>query len=170
MRLFSVRSGSAEQTGQFGRQLGGLLLPGSRVLLQGDLGAGKTCLATGIARGLGISDEVAVTSPTYTLLNSYVGRLDLYHFDLYRLGDDADMAELGFDEYLYGDGVSLVEWPQRCPDLFENALLIHLHYLEEQVRCIEISIPAGALYQPLEQWLSSGRGMEITALEAIIPQ
>ncbi|WP_316347088.1 tRNA (adenosine(37)-N6)-threonylcarbamoyltransferase complex ATPase subunit type 1 TsaE [Desulfuromonas acetoxidans] len=87
------------------KRWGKLFPAGSLILLHGDLGAGKTCLASGIARGVGVDPDVPITSPTYTLLNCYEGRLPLYHFDLYRLGGEEELEELGFDEYFHGDGV-----------------------------------------------------------------
>lgn len=139
MELFNLCSRSAEQTHQLGNQLGRLLPAGSLILLQGDLGAGKTCLATGVARGVGVDSATPITSPTYTLLNSYQGQLPLYHFDLYRLADGEELDELGFDEYFNGDGVALVEWPERHPELVEQGLLIELSYVDECCRQLKVS-------------------------------
>jgi len=86
------------------------------ILLQGELGAGKSVLARGIALGLGVDPQVPITSPTFTLMNHYPARLDLYHFDLYRLSDPEELLELGFDEFAHGQGVALVEWPERLGD------------------------------------------------------
>ncbi len=137
---FSIQTESAEQTGQLGRQLGRLLMSGSLVLLRGDLGAGKTCLATGIARGLGVAESTPVTSPTYTLMNSYGGRLPLYHFDLYRLSSEDELLDLGFDDYFHGDGVALVEWPERCPGLSYEALIVDLVYVGDDARQLTVTI------------------------------
>jgi len=137
--LLDLNSTSEQQTLQLGKALGELLPSGSLVLLRGDLGAGKTCLATGVARGLGVDSSVPITSPTYTLLNCYEGRLPLYHFDLYRLAGDEELEELGFDEYFHGDGVALVEWPERCPELELSALLVDMAYVDEQQRHICLS-------------------------------
>lgn len=131
-------SDSPEQTESLGVVLAGLLQPGEFISLHGELGAGKTCFAQGVAYGLGVSRETPVTSPTYTLLNIYPGRLPLYHFDLYRLNSDEDAYDAGFDEYFYGDGVSLVEWPQRLVSLLpESRLEIFLSYLDDHIRRIE---------------------------------
>ena len=138
--VLTFQSQSSEQTDQFGRQLGHLLPSGSLVLLRGDLGAGKTCLATGVARGLGVDGSIPVTSPTYTLMNSYVGRLHLYHFDLYRLGSEDELLELGFDDYFYGDGVALVEWPERCSELATSALIVDLTYVNDEVRELSVTV------------------------------
>jgi tRNA threonylcarbamoyladenosine biosynthesis protein TsaE len=96
-----------------GVRLAAVLKEGSVVALRGKLGAGKTCLAGGIARGLGV--EEAVTSPTYTIVSEYRGRLPFYHIDAYRLGGDDDFSALGGEEYLYGRGVSVVEWSEKIP-------------------------------------------------------
>lgn len=103
----------AEETVRWGERLGRLLDTGDFIALTGDLGSGKTQFARGVAAGLAVAPGVPVTSPTYTLVNIYEGRLPLYHFDLYRLGGDNDVAELGFEEYFYGTGVCLVEWAER---------------------------------------------------------
>lgn len=145
---YSIKTESPEQTSQFGRRLGGLLGAGSIVLLRGDLGSGKTCVATGIARGLGVSESTPVTSPTYTLMNSYDGRLPLYHFDLYRLSSEEELFDLGFDDYFHGEGVALVEWPERCPELSREALIIDLLYVDDHVRMLTVTVPEnGATYQ-----------------------
>ena len=109
-----IRTCSAAETRQFGERLARELKAGDVILLEGDLGAGKSELARGIARGLGVQETV--TSPSFTILNVYEsGRLPLYHFDWYRLESEEELYELGMDEYLGGDGVALVEWPERCP-------------------------------------------------------
>lgn len=99
-------------TFSFGRRLAADLEPGDVVLLRGDLGAGKTVLARGIAVGLGVPAE-EVRSPTFTLVNPYQGRLAVYHLDLYRIEKAADLDELGLEEILGGDGVAIVEWGER---------------------------------------------------------
>ena len=106
---------SPEETRALGSSLASALLPGDVVLLHGDLGAGKSEFTRGIARGLGISGPVS--SPSFTILNLYDrGRVKLYHFDWYRLESPEELYELGMDEYLGGDGVAVVEWPDRCPE------------------------------------------------------
>lgn len=125
MREWSVATVSPEQTRILGRLIGELLPPSALLLLTGDLGAGKTSLTQGLARGLGVPEDEAVTSPSYTLMNQYAGRLPLFHFDLYRLGGTEDLLDLGFEEYLVGDGVTVVEWADRAA-LPEEALHLHL--------------------------------------------
>lgn len=103
-----------KETEKFGIFLGENLKPGDVVCLNGDLGAGKTTLTKSIAKGLGISDYV--TSPTFTIVNEYYGKTDLYHIDTYRLDDKIDVDYLGFDEYFYSDGVTIVEWAEKIRD------------------------------------------------------
>ena len=108
------RTDSPEATTEFGRALGERLQPGDVILLTGDLGAGKSVLARGLARGLGIAQ--AMPSPTFTLMQPYQGRIPFYHFDLYRLDDPDQFYEAGLDEFIGGDGAAVVEWPD-CADL-----------------------------------------------------
>lgn len=118
-RLFETRS--AGETRELGKALADLLRPGDVLLLVGELGAGKTCLAKGLARGLGIKEKVL--SPTFTLLREYQGRLPLYHLDAYRLEGPWDLFEIGVDEYLEGEGVLLVEWGDRARGFFTQDFL-----------------------------------------------
>ena len=123
---------SAKETRKLGESLAERLKPGDVLLLEGDLGAGKSELTRGIARGLGV--EETVTSPSFTILNVYEsGRCPLYHFDWYRLEGSGELYELGMDEYLGGDGIAVVEWPDRCPDAIpENSYRIILETLGER--------------------------------------
>ena len=100
---------SPEETFELGKKLGEEAKPGLVYTLTGDLGVGKTVLAQGIAAGLGI--EEAICSPTFTIVQVYEeGRLPFYHFDVYRIGDIEEMDEIGYEDYFYGDGLSLIEW------------------------------------------------------------
>jgi tRNA threonylcarbamoyladenosine biosynthesis protein TsaE len=111
---------------------------GSVVALRGGLGAGKTCLTKGIARGLGIDETI--TSPTYTIISEYQGRLPLYHVDAYRLEGDEDFENLGGEELLYGGGVSVIEWSERIPrSLPENTIGIEIVISGGGRRIIRIS-------------------------------
>lgn len=110
------------ETEKFGFFLGEHLFPGAVLLMNGDLGAGKTTMTKSIARGMGIEDYV--TSPTFTIINEYVGNLPLYHIDTYRLEEEPDMDYLGFDEYFYGDGVTIVEWAKKIQTLWPEEYLI----------------------------------------------
>lgn len=106
-----LHSGSVEQTRHLGVALGALLQPGDCVLLEGELGAGKTALTQGIGAGLDV--RKVINSPTFTILKEYVGRLPLYHFDLYRIETPDEIYALGFEEYFAGDGVCVIEWAER---------------------------------------------------------
>lgn len=134
-------SRSPEETFRIGKALAEDLEAGDVVALTGELGTGKTCLTQGIASGLGVSDHYAVTSPTFTLINEYPGqRLNLYHLDVYRLAGSAELAEMGWDEYLYGDGVVVVEWAEKVLEaLPHNSLFVVMTYLDENERRVEIS-------------------------------
>ena len=110
------QSYSAQETKELGIELGLHARPGEVYALLGDLGVGKTVLTQGIAEGLGIED--AVSSPTFTIVQVYEeGRLPLYHFDVYRIGDAEEMDEIGYEDYFYGDGLSLVEWADRIEEI-----------------------------------------------------
>ena len=128
---------SAEETRALGKRLAGRLQPGDVLLLEGDLGAGKSELTRGIAGGLGVTETV--TSPSFTILNVYEsGRCPLYHFDWYRLESSDELYELGMDEYLGGDGIAVVEWPGRCPDAVpEGAVRIRMTAAGDNERIIE---------------------------------
>ncbi len=134
MNPWSVTTRSAAQTGSLGRLLGELLSDGQIILLCGDLGSGKTCFSQGVARGLGLAEDVAITSPSYTLMNQYSARLELHHFDLYRLCDPDELVELGFDHYLGGAGVSIVEWADRFELSLCESLTIRLSTLNADER------------------------------------
>lgn len=109
--LFKVTTTSPQETLSLGKTLGKLLLPGDFLNLRGDLGAGKTLLVKGIGVGLGLTAE-EVTSPTFAIINEYNGDYPLYHFDLYRLETDLELEQIGYLDYFYGSGITLVEWGQ----------------------------------------------------------
>lgn len=141
--LLSLLSHSTEATEHIGQSLAGCLRSGDILTLDGDLGAGKTALTRGIARGLGLTSHVS--SPTFTIVMEHPaekeGQLSLYHFDVYRLQDGDDFLDSGLDEYLYQDGVSVLEWGKLVADaLPENILRISMHGLDE-TRRIDISFP-----------------------------
>ena len=110
------------ETEALGRQIGPTLEKGSILALRGDLGAGKTQFVKGVVAGLGSHEEA--TSPTFTLIHEYGGgRLPVYHFDFFRLEDSASASRLGLDEYLFGDGVSIIEWADKFPVLIPREAL-----------------------------------------------
>lgn len=109
-------SNSAEDTFAFGQKLGREAVPGEIICLDGDLGVGKTVFTQGFAAGLGIDDYV--NSPTFNIVKEYEGgRLPLYHFDVYRIGEPSEMEEIGYEDYFYGQGVSIIEWPGQIEEL-----------------------------------------------------
>ena len=113
MKEFLFRSPGEKCSLLLGRAIGELLQPGDILALRGELAAGKTLLAQGIARGLGIGPEVRITSPTFTIINEYAGRLRLYHIDLYRISGPDDLDTLPWQESLFGNGAAVIEWPER---------------------------------------------------------
>ncbi|MFO8232473.1 MAG: tRNA (adenosine(37)-N6)-threonylcarbamoyltransferase complex ATPase subunit type 1 TsaE [Longimonas sp.] len=121
--LLPLQSTSPEATYALGEQIAERAQPGDVIALHGDLGAGKTHLVKGIGAGLGYN-PADIRSPTFTLVHAHEGgRLPLYHIDAYRLGDPAELHELGADTYLYGEGVCCIEWPSRMGDLLPSAAL-----------------------------------------------
>ena len=139
-------------TRKVGRLLGEEFEPGDVLLLTGPLGAGKTTLTKGIARGLGISETVL--SPTFVLLRELRGKLPLYHLDLYRLESIPDIADLGLDDYFYGDGVTVVEWPERATGLLpDERMEIAIDYSGEKSRRLTLTA-TGERYMRLLQSLT----------------
>ena len=132
---FAVITQSPGETLRLGRLLGEILPPGSFVALVGGLGAGKTLLAKGIAGGLGVEDEREVTSPSFVLVNEYRGRIPVFHLDLYRLESFAAVEGIGWDEFVCGPGVTLVEWADKVKeDLPEERIEVHLQWVSEEKR------------------------------------
>lgn len=117
---------NTEDTFEFAKKMGENALKGRIYLLSGDLGTGKTVFAQGFAAGLGIMDYV--NSPTFTIMQIYdQGRIPLYHFDVYRIGDISEMEELGYEEYFFGEGVTLLEWPEMIEEILpDNAISIKI--------------------------------------------
>ena len=137
-------SHSPEETQKFGVRIGELALPGDIFLLVGRLGTGKTCLTQGIAWGLGIKEYAL--SPSFVIVRELHGRLPLYHIDLYRLDHIEEIAELGLDDYLYGNGICVVEWAEKGLKLLpEEHLLIEISYLSDTERKFQLK-PSGERY------------------------
>lgn len=131
---------SLQQTGDFGKILGREAVRGDVILLTGSLGAGKTTLARAIASGLDVPRECYVTSPTFSLMLEYPGRIPLYHIDCYRLRDEDDVEDSGLMDYIVADGLTVVEWPDRLGRLIpaEN-LDIRLYAAGEKARKVVVS-------------------------------
>ena len=142
-----LRSHSPQETRRIGAALGRYAEAGDVLLLCGDLGAGKTCLTQGIASGLGI--EGYVRSPTFVLVSVHNGLLPLYHIDIYRLDHVAEVLDLGLEEYLAGDGVSVIEWADKALEAFPHPfLLVTLEFEDENERLLRLE-PQGERYERL---------------------
>lgn len=143
--MIKIEIKDIEDMKKFGLGLGQNLRGSEVVLLRGDLGAGKTHLAQFIGKGMGIEDYI--TSPSFALLNIYEGPIDLYHIDAYRLDQGADLEDLGFEDYIYSQGVSLIEWPDRIRDILpEDHMAIEITKLEGQKRILKISYSQDLAY------------------------
>lgn len=139
MPSLQITTVSPEETEQLGTQIGSLLSPGFFIALRGGLGGGKTCLTRGVVAALAPQSSGLVASPTYAIMNCYPGATPVYHFDFYRLMGDDDVVELGFEEYFYGDGVSVVEWSERLTDLLPaDVLTLQFEYAGEEQRRITV--------------------------------
>jgi tRNA threonylcarbamoyladenosine biosynthesis protein TsaE len=126
---------SLASTAAWSRRIGELARPGDIITLAGSLGAGKTTLTQAIGQGLGIPASCYITSPTFSLLHEYPGRMPLYHLDLYRLEGEEELEELGLEDYLYGDGLTVIEWPERLGRLMPSTRLhidLHLEGMEHR--------------------------------------
>ena len=147
MNPLVLRSHSARETARIGSALGQYAEAGDVFLLSGELGAGKTCLTQGIAKGLGVDEYVR--SPTFVLVSVHQGRLPLYHIDIYRLDEVAEVVDLGLEEYLAGDGVSVIEWASKALEVFPQPyMLVTLTYEGENERLIQLEA-MGKRYESL---------------------
>ena len=115
--MHSIELLTFQHTETLGTTLGKIAEPGDVITLAGTLGAGKTALTQAIGQGLGVDPQIYITSPTFSLLHEYKGRIPLYHMDLYRLGSEEEIESLGFPEYFYSQGLVVVEWPERLGNL-----------------------------------------------------
>lgn len=128
---------TAIETEEEGRRLGETLRKGDVVSLRGSLGAGKTVLAKGIAKALGITE--AIVSPTFTLVQEYDGKEKLYHLDLYRLSGEDEFESMGGEEFLYPDGITLIEWSEKVEDMLpESTIFVTVDILPDGSRDIDI--------------------------------
>jgi tRNA threonylcarbamoyladenosine biosynthesis protein TsaE len=152
--MFSVITSSTEQTEDLGRILGGLLEAGDLVCLYGDLGAGKTHFSFGIAQGLEVKEQY-ITSPTFTFVNEYQGRIPFYHIDLYRLQEPSQLESIGFEEYIDSDGATVIEWAERADEELPGEMLsVYLSHVSENDR--EVGFFAeGERYEKLLQDLKT---------------
>ena len=128
---------SPGETEAIGAALGKIINPGTVIAYRGDLGAGKTAFTRGLARGLGCTE--IVTSPTYTIVNEYLGgRIPLFHFDMYRLASSDDLWDIGWEDYLERGGVCAVEWSENVEDAMENPVRVTIYKTGDESRRIEI--------------------------------
>ena len=128
---------SPAETEEIGASLGKIIKPGTVIAYRGDLGAGKTAFTRGLARGLGSTE--LVTSPTYTIVNEYLGgRCPLFHFDMYRLASSDDLWDIGWEDYLDRSGICAVEWSENVEDALEEPIIITIEKLGEESRRITI--------------------------------
>lgn len=139
MDTIRINLHSLEDTEKLGRLLGSLAAPGDVICLDGDLGAGKTALSQAIARGLGVPDTCYVTSPSFTILHEYDGRIPMYHMDFYRLQDAGEIEDLGFDEYFYLAGLTVIEWSNRAVELLpENRITLFIELNNDLSRTVTL--------------------------------
>ncbi|UCB42211.1 MAG: tRNA (adenosine(37)-N6)-threonylcarbamoyltransferase complex ATPase subunit type 1 TsaE [Dehalococcoidales bacterium] len=150
MNNLNLITHSLEQTYELGRGMGRLVQPHDVLLLVGELGAGKTCLTQGIAWGLGI--EEYTLSPTFVIMRELYGRMPLYHIDLYRLDDIGEIAALGLDDYLYGDGVCVVEWAEKGLSVMPvEHLMVEIGHLGDTERSFQLKAGSQRYRKMLEQ-------------------
>ena len=160
--VFTFKTTGPEDTEALGEALGRWLEPGDWVGLNGDLGAGKTCLVRGLAAGMQVPPECPVTSPTFTLMNVYDGRFPVYHLDLYRLTSEDDLEAIGYYDLFVDEGAVLVEWSERiqssAPTHFMHLLLTQL---SEEERSLRLSLHGDStqrgedIKRSLEKWFVS---------------
>lgn len=128
---------SAEETIQLGKKIGAMLQPGAIIAMEGNLAAGKTTITKGIAESLGIQETI--TSPTFTLISEYEGKIPLYHMDVYRLDSCEDFINLGVEDLMYGEGVSIIEWSERVrEELPKSTITLRLEVREDGGRDITL--------------------------------
>ena len=136
---FTIELASLAETERLGQSLGEIAEPGDVILLNGSLGAGKTTISQFIGSGLEVPGECYITSPTFSLMHEYPGRLTMYHMDLYRLSTEEEIEDIGFVEYIYGQGLTVIEWPDRLGSLKpEDFLEIDLELQDENSRSARI--------------------------------
>lgn len=149
-----ITSLNVEETQQIAAALAKVVVPGTVIALEGDLGAGKTHFTQGLARGLGVGE--AVTSPTFNVMSVYdQGRLPLYHFDLYRLEDALELEDIAFYDYVEADGVSCIEWAAKFPEKIPTqALWISITTREDNARSIEVRTTSEETQVLIDVWFA----------------
>ncbi|WP_136806355.1 tRNA (adenosine(37)-N6)-threonylcarbamoyltransferase complex ATPase subunit type 1 TsaE [Desulfosediminicola flagellatus] len=165
MEVYIIDLSNLEETERFGIAIGKLASPGDVLCLDGDLGAGKTTLTQAIAVGLEVPGEYYVTSPSFAIFHEYPGRLPLYHMDFYRLGDYTEVEDLGFDEYFYLSGITVIEWSERAMELLpDTSLKINLAVVTEMKRKLTLSFSDSQWHKKLEV-IASQAGLRLEKTE-----
>jgi len=155
----TVLTSTVEETVGLGERLGGLLAAGDVVALVGPLGAGKTWFVKGVASGIGVSDVRQVRSPTFILVSEYEGRLRLYHVDAYRLTSSEELEALGSRDFVFGDGVTVVEWADRVREgLPTDRLTVTFEHVDPTSRRLTFTASGGRARALLERLGRAGRG------------
>ncbi|MEN6623763.1 MAG: tRNA (adenosine(37)-N6)-threonylcarbamoyltransferase complex ATPase subunit type 1 TsaE [Smithella sp.] len=141
-KSISIITCNADETFSLGHTIGEKLQSGDILALSGELGSGKTCFTGGIARGLGVSENYQITSPTFTLINEYPAKYPLFHFDVYRLNDYSDLDDLGYEEVISGKGIVIIEWAEKIASVIPKwAFWVNFEYIDENKRKITIKGP-----------------------------
>jgi len=144
------------ETIRIGKKIGSLLLPGDVIALVGELGTGKTQFIKGLAVGVGVGNPNYISSPSFTLINEYTGRIPFYHIDLFRLAIEKEAEALGLEEYLGGEGIVAIEWADKIPSLLPKELLwIYIRYTGKQTRSVEI-VGKGRRYEAIVEGFKEG--------------
>jgi len=139
-----------------GRLIGEILERGDVVALIGELGSGKTCFTQGLAKGLGVEENVPVVSPTFTLINEYPGKIPLIHLDVYRLSGPRDLEDMGYEEYFEGGGIIVIEWAEKIRDILPaKTLFVGMRYIDENTREMILEGP-GDKIRKIEELLKAG--------------
>lgn len=158
MQEYTIDLNNLEETQHFGIAIGKLASPGDVLCLDGDLGAGKTTLTQSIAIGLEVPSEYYVTSPSFAIFHEYPGRLPLYHMDFYRLQDYTEVEDLGFDEYFYLTGLTIIEWSERALEILpESCLKLKLTVISEAKRKVTLSFTSNNWHDKLQLIASEAR-------------
>lgn len=138
----SVITEKPEETIDLGRLFASCLRPGDIVALRGELGTGKTCFTKGIGRGLQVPERYVISSPSFTIVNEYPGRVPLYHLDVYRFSGGDELMGIGYEEYFFGPGVTVIEWADKVMNLISpDAFVIDFFYMDDKRRHIFLSGP-----------------------------
>jgi len=150
-----IQTKKTSETIRIGKSVGTRLLPGDIVALVGELGVGKTRFIKGLASGVGMGNPTYISSPSFTLINEYPGKIPFFHVDLFRLGREKDAEELGLEDYFQGGGITAIEWADKIPSLLpKERLVIHITYTGKNTRSIEM-IGKGKRYEELVNQIGS---------------